>query len=131
MTRQTFTKAAREEAPIVEPALAYAQKRCKTVNPNLKSIPCPRLRSPRCVRNRRPAGWTILRVTIPRITAEGLARAAVILAEEGRRSTWPRGRRRYPRSKSHLAGEAIDDFLRRLGFEEFCISPSPHAEDPY
>jgi hypothetical protein len=52
---------------------------------------------------------------------EGLQRVANILAEEGQHSPWPKERRRYPRTRSHLVGEALDDFFRKLGFPEFCL----------
>jgi hypothetical protein len=52
---------------------------------------------------------------------EALQKVAIVLAEEGQHSPWPKERRRYPRTKSHLIGEALEDFFRKLGFEEFCL----------
>jgi hypothetical protein len=43
------------------------------------------------------------------------------LAEDQQHSPWPKERRRYARTKSHLVGEALDDFFRKLGFPEFCV----------
>jgi hypothetical protein len=45
----------------------------------------------------------------------GPGRAAFALAD----------RRRYPRTKSHLVGEALDNFFRQLGFEQFCVQKEP------
>ena len=79
------------------------------------------MRSPREAPKRRPTGWTAIYITLPKITVEGLQRVANTLAEEGQHSPWPRERRRYPRTKSHLIGEALDDFFRKVGFPEFCL----------
>ena len=68
-------------------------------------------------------GWTDCRFILPRLTLEGLQRVAIILAEEGQHSPWPKKRRRYPRTKSHLVGEALDDYFRKMGFPEFCLQP--------
>ena len=85
--------------------------------------PFNRTQKPREARNRRPAGWTAIWITLPKITEEGLQKVAITLAQDQQHSPWPRERRRYPRTKSHLIGEALDDFFRKLGFEEFCLQP--------
>src|SRR5258708_22080974 len=100
---------------------SYAEQRCREVNPNAYAGPFARMRSPRNERNRRPKGWTVLRIIVPKTTAEGLAQVAIRLAQKGQHSPWPRERRRYPRTKSHLVGEALDDFFRKVGFPEFCL----------
>jgi hypothetical protein len=64
---------------------------------------------------------------MPKVTAEGLAQVAIALAEEGQHSPWPKERRRYPRTKSHLVGEALDDFFRKVGFPEFCLGQEQHS----
>jgi len=65
-------------------------------------------------------GWSDCRFILPHRTLEGLRTVAIALAQEGQHSPWPKERRRYPRTKSHLVGEALDDYL---GFPEFCLQP--------
>ena len=101
----------------------YAEGRCRFINPNAYCAPFNRTQSPREARNRRPAGWTAIWITLPKTTVEALQKVAITLAQEGQHSPWPRERRRYARTKSHLIGEALDDFFRKLGFEEFCYQP--------
>jgi hypothetical protein len=104
-----------------------AQGRCRQFNPNAYAAPFNRTRTPRSSRNRRPAGWIAVYITLPKITVEGLKRIAITLAEEGQHSPWPKERRRYPRTKSHLVGEALDHYFHKLGFPEFCLQP-PQGE---
>jgi hypothetical protein len=111
-----------QSTPEVE-AKTYAEGRCREFNPNAYAAPFNRVRIPRSSRNRRPAGWTAIYITLPKITVEGLRKVAITLAQDQQHSPWPRERRRYPRTKSHLIGEALDDFFRKLGFEEFCLQP--------
>jgi hypothetical protein len=128
---QPFIKATQaESARKVEPAgLAksahteptYAQGRCRVINPNAYCAPFNRRETPHQARNRRPAGWTAIWVTLPKTTVEGLQHVAITLAQGQQHSPWPRERRRYARTKSHLIGEALDDFFRKLGFEQFCL----------
>ena len=66
-------------------------------------------------------GWSDCRFILPKLTLEGLRQVAITLAQEGQHSPWPKERRRYARTKSHLVGEALDDFFRKLGFPEFCL----------
>jgi hypothetical protein len=116
---QSMQQSAPESGLPKEPT--YALGRCRWVNPNAYCAPFNRIRAPRSSRNRRPAGWTAIYITLPKITVEGLQRVANALAEEGQHSPWPKERRRYPRTKSHLVGEALEDFFRKLGFPEFCL----------
>jgi hypothetical protein len=116
---QSMQQSAPESGLPKEPT--YALGRCRSVNPNAYCAPFNRIRAPRSSRNRRPAGWTAIYITLPKITVEGLQRVAIILAQEGQHSPWPRERRRYARTRSHLVGEALEDFFRKLGFEEFCL----------
>jgi hypothetical protein len=83
--------------------------------------PIERVRSPRQAQKRRLEGWSDCRFILPKTTLEGLKQVAIVLAEQGQHSPWPKERRRYPRTKSHLVGEALDNFFRQLGFEEFCV----------
>ena len=102
----------------------YVEQRCRIINPNYRQAPVVRVRSPReSQKRRRMEGWTDCRFILPRLTLEGLQRVAIILAEEGQHSPWPKERRRYPRTKSHLVGEALDDYFRKMGFPEFCLQP--------
>jgi hypothetical protein len=80
----------------------YVLERCRSIDPNFKRAPFDRVRSPREAPKRRPAGWTAIYITLPKITVEGLQKVANTLAEEGQHSPWPKERRRYPRTKSHL-----------------------------
>jgi hypothetical protein len=99
----------------------YAEQCCRTIDPNFNRAPFYRVRSPRGERKRRPAGWTACWFVLPKLTVEGLQRVAITLAEDQQHSPWPKERRRYARTKSHLVGEALDDFFRKLGFPEFCV----------
>src|SRR5262249_37569732 len=101
----------------------YAQQRCRTIDPNHARAPFSRTRAPRATRNRRPSGWTDIWISLPQLTVDGLKQVAITLAQEEQHSPWPKERRRYPRTRSHLVGEALDDFFRKLGFEEFCYQP--------
>jgi hypothetical protein len=100
---------------------SYALARCKTINPNANTVSYPRRESPHTARNRRPVGWTAIWITLPKDTVEALQQVAIALAQEGQHSPWPKERRRYPKTKSHLIGEALDDFFRKVGFPEFCL----------
>jgi hypothetical protein len=79
-----------------------------------------RVRSPREAQKRRMEGWSDCRIILPKLTLEGLQKVAIALAEDGHHSPWPHERRRYPKTKSHLVGETLDDFFRKVGFPEFC-----------
>ena len=107
------------------PEPKYVLERCRSIDPNFKRAPFDRVRSPREAPKRRPAGWTAIYITLPKITVEGLQKVAITLAQEGQRSPWPKERRRYPRTKSHLVGEALDNYFRQLGFEQFCVEQRP------
>ena len=96
-----------EDSTDVVPKL---QRRCRTIDPNFNRAPFCRVRSPREERKRRPEGWTACWFVLPKLTVEGLQRVAISLAEEQQHSPWPKEQRRYPRTKSHLVGEALDDF---------------------
>jgi hypothetical protein len=103
----------------------YAQQRGRTINPNFQRAPIERVRSPRQAQKRRLEGWSDCRFILPKTTLEGLKQVAIVLAEQGQHSPWPKERRRYPRTKSHLVGEALDNFFRQLGFEQFCVQKEP------
>ena len=110
----------RQSAPEFE-AKTYEEGRCRVFNPNAYAAPFERVRTPRSARNRCPAGWVAVHVTLPKMTVEGLKQVAIALAQDQQHSPWPKVRRRYARTKSHLVGEALDDFFRKVGFPEFCI----------
>ena len=101
----------------------YAQECGKTINANFRRAPIERVRSPREAQKRRMEGWSDCRFILPKTTLEGLKQVAIVLAEQGQHSPWPKERRRYPRTKSHLVGEALDDYFRKMGFPEFCVEP--------
>jgi hypothetical protein len=103
------------------PEPKWALERCRTIDPNHNQAPLDRVRSPRTAVNRRPSEWADCSFVLPKLTIEGLRQVAITLAQEGQHSPWPRERRRYARTKSHLVGEALDDFFRKLGFPEFCL----------
>jgi hypothetical protein len=110
-------EAKREAAP------RYAEQRCRTINPNFRQAPPERIRSPKEAQKRQMEGWCDCRFILPHRTLEGLRTVAIALAQEGQHSPWPKERRRYPRTKSHLVGEALDDYFRKMGFPEFCVEP--------
>ena len=99
----------------------WALERCRSIDPNHNQAPFQRVRSPRTATKRRPPGWRDCSFVLPQLTIEGLRQVAIALAQERQHSPWPKERRRYPRTKSHLVGEALDDFFRKLGFEQFCL----------
>jgi hypothetical protein len=117
---QQVRKATSAES-VPEPKWAIA--RCRSIDPNHNQAPFSRVRSPRSAGNRRPIGWADCSFILPKLTLEGLRHVAITLAQEGQHSPWPKERRRYARTKSHLVGEALDDFFRKLGFPEFCVTP--------
>ena len=106
-------------------SFSYEEQRYRTINPNFRRAPEFRVRSPRESQKRRMEGWAYCRFVLPRKTLDGLRQLAIILAEDQQHSPWPRERRRYPRTKSQLVGEAIEDYFRKLGHPEFCL----HSED--
>jgi hypothetical protein len=108
-----------------ETSPCYIEQRGKTIDANFRRAPIERVRSPREAQKRRMEGWSDCRFILPKLTLEGLRTVAVALAQEGQHSPWPRERRRYPRTKSHLVGEALDDFFRKMGFPEFCVEKEP------
>jgi hypothetical protein len=111
----------------VKKAPPYAQQRYRTIDPNWRGAPTMRVRSPREAQKRRMEGWSDCRVILPKLTLEGLRQVGIALAQEGQHSPWPKERRRYPRTRSHLVGEALEDFFRKLGFPEYCIEPPRSA----
>jgi hypothetical protein len=101
--------------------MASRSERCHSIDPNHNDAPWPRMRAPRTAAKRRDPEWEYCSFALPKKTLEGLRRVAIALAEEGQHSPWPREKRRYPRTKSHLVGEAIDHYFRELGFPQYCL----------
>jgi len=97
----------------------YSEQRCVTIDPNAYRAPFNRVRSPREVRNRRPENWTARWVVLPKRTVEGLRILAIQLAQAQQHSDWPGERRKYPRSVNYFVTAALNDFFKKLGFEEF------------
>jgi hypothetical protein len=56
----------------VKKASRYAELRCRKIDPNYRSTPIVRMRSPREAQKRRMQGWTDCRFILPRLTLEGL-----------------------------------------------------------
>ena len=137
--RQLFTKAIRTEA--TEPAGTASPRsngmnpkgpKCNggrgvTIDPNAYRAPFNRARSPRDVRNRRRPGWTARWFVLPKLTVEGLRTLAIQFAQAQQHSDWPRERLRYPRSVNFFVIEAVNDYFRRLGFEQFCVEEQKPA----
>jgi len=99
----------------------YVDQRCVTIDPNAYRAPFNRVRSPREERKRRPAGWTTCELILPKVVVDGLRTIAVTLAQEQQHSDWPAERCRYPRTKNFHVTAALNDYFRRLGFEQFCV----------
>lgn len=107
----------------------YADQRCKTIDPNFRRAPFSRVRSPREARNRRAQGWTNCQFALPRLTLEGLGTIAIMFAQEQQHSEWAKEARRYPKTRNYFVTAALNDFFRKMGFEEFCVEEEekPHA----
>jgi hypothetical protein len=66
-------------------------------------------------------GWTDCRFILPRLTLEGLRTLAITLAQEQQCSQWPRERARYPKTLNYFVTAALNDFLKKMGFAQFCV----------
>jgi len=113
----------------VENGPRYVDQRCKAIDPNFRRAPFSRVRSPREARNRRAEGWTNCQFALPRLTLEGLRTIAIIFAQEQQRSEWGEEARSYPKTRNYYVVAALNDFFRKVGFEEFCVEEEekPHA----
>jgi hypothetical protein len=98
-----------------------SERRGVTIDPNAYRAPFNRVRSPREVRNRRAEGWMARWFVLPKTTLEGLRTVAIQLAEAQQHSDWPGERRRYPRTVNYFVTAALNDFFKKLGFEQFCV----------
>ena len=98
-----------------------------TVDPNAYKAPIDRVRSPRETRNRRPPEWTARWFVLPRSIVEGLRILTIELAYQQQHSGWTAERCRYPRTKNLHVTAALNDYLRRLGYEQFCVEEQEPA----
>jgi hypothetical protein len=136
-TDPSIREPAREKAPAVaarplsnadlyrpkrkEKAPRYKQERCKTIDPNFRRAPLMRVGAPREAQKRRAQGWIDCRFILPRQILEGLRVMAIELAQEGRCSKWPREQARYPKTLNYFVCAALNDFLRKMEYGQFCI----------
>lgn len=99
----------------------YIDQRCETIDPNWRSAPICRVRSPRLSEKRRAKGWADCQFALPRITLEGLRTIAITLAQEQQHSEWPGERARYPKTLNYYVTAALNDFFQKMGYPEFCV----------
>ena len=104
-----------------EQAQRYKEQRCKTIDPNFRRAPLMRVRSPREAQKRRAQGWIDCRFILPRQTLEGLRVMAITLAVDQRCSDWPRERARYPKTLNYHVTAALNDYLQKMGYAQFCV----------
>ena len=52
---------------------------------------------------------------------EGLRAIAISYAQDQQHSGWPREHLRYPKTKNYYLVDALNQYFRTLGFEEFCV----------
>jgi hypothetical protein len=109
--------------------LAYAEQRCHSVDPNNYRwrVPFNRLETPHEARKRRPPGWTDCRFILPKLVLEGLRALSIELAHQQQNSDWPQERCRYPRTKNFHLTAALNDYLKKLGYEQFCVEEQKPA----
>ena len=102
---------------------SYAEQRCRTIDPNAyrRRLPFNRVETPHEAPKRRPPGWTDCRFILPQLVLEGLRALSIELAHQQQNSDWPGERCRYPRTKNFHVTAALNDYLRRLGFGQFCV----------
>ena len=73
------------------------------------------------MRNRRPEGWQNGRIVLPKVTWEGLRAIAISYAQDQQHSDWPREHLRYPKTKNYYLVDALNQYFKLLGFDEFCV----------
>jgi hypothetical protein len=105
----------------VEKGSRYVDQRCKTIDPNFRHAPFNRVRSPREARKRREEGWTNCQFALPRQTLEGLRTIAIMFAQEQQHSEWGKEARSYPKTRNYYVIAALNDYFRKIGFEQFCV----------
>jgi len=108
---------------------SYAEARCRTRDPNAyrTRFPFARVRTPREARKRMRPGWSDARFLLPTVVLEGLRCLTNELATQQQNSDWPRERNRYPRTKNHHVAAALNDYLKKLGYQQFCIQENEPA----
>jgi hypothetical protein len=120
------------EKPLPEPVdsqpekaqgLTYQEQRCHSIDPNSyrTRLPFTRVRGPREAPKRLPTGSTDARFILPRVTLEGLRALTIELAHQQQNSDWPGERCRYPATKNYHLTAALNDYFKKLGFEQFCL----------
>jgi len=105
----------------VEKGPRYVDQLCKNVDPNFRRAPLNRVRSPREARKRREEGWTNCQFALPRLTLEGLRTIAIMFAQEQQHSEWGKEARSYPKTRNYYVIAALNDYFRKIGFEQFCV----------
>jgi hypothetical protein len=105
----------------VEKGPRYVEQRCRTIDPNFRRAPFSRVRSPREARKRRAEGWTNCQFALPRLTLEGLRMIAIIFAQEQQHCERTKVARRYPKTRNYFVTAALNDYFRKMGFEQFCV----------
>jgi len=100
----------------------YIDQRCETIDPNWRSAPISRMRSPRQAKKRRSEGWVNCNFALPKVTLQGLRAVAIELAQEQRRSEWPGEAAKYPKSLNYYVCASLNDFFEKMGHPEFTVS---------
>ena len=101
----------------------YQEQRCCSIDPNSYRTRAPfnRVRSPREAPKRLREGSTDARFILPKVTLEGLRALTIELAHQQQNSDWPGERCRYPATKNFHLTAALNDYFKKLGFQEFCV----------
>jgi hypothetical protein len=100
-----------------------AGQRCVDFDPNAyrTRFPFHRVESPHDTPNRRLPGWTDCRFILPKVVLEGLRALSIELAHQQQNSDWPAERCRYPRTKNFHLTAALNDYLAKMGYQQFCV----------
>jgi len=56
---------------------------------------------------------------------------AITLALEQRCSDWPQERRRYPKSLNYFVTAALNDYLQKMGYAQFCVEEQTEPKPGY
>ena len=73
-------------------------------------------------------GGRLVGFTLPKVTVEGLRTMAIQFAQGQQHSDWPGERQKYPRSVNYFVTAALNDFFKKLGFEQFCVEEKSSLE---
>jgi hypothetical protein len=102
---------------------SHAKQRCREIDPNAyrSRFPFDRVRSPREAKKRLREGWTDCKLVLPKLMLEGLRLMTVELACQQQNSDWPQERGRYPKTKNYHVAAALNAYLKKWGYEQFCL----------